>query len=176
MGEKRRKNSEAQFGDIGEPMETLVFDFLFSKLSRDFNVSRWPGTFPSAVAITNPDILIGNGEKLLYIDVSVTDLGYNIIPWGRKDHKSKQRQIFAKPRDPVNVAGLVIYQQNIMLPEGFYTLADIARQAMTSGITSRSGQQQIDLACDTYQYSIMKGDLAYWRETADNLREALTLS
>ncbi len=169
------RNGEVQQGDVGEPMETLVFDYLLSKLGKHYQVTRWPWLFPSSAGKTNPDILVTSGEKRLYLDVSVSNLGTNIPIWGRHDPKSDQRAIFSKPKDPLTDTGIVVYQQVVMLPAGYHLLVDLSTQTMTGVLTSRAAQAQVDAFCDSYSYDIMKGGLEYWRQTADNVRAALGL-
>lgn len=159
-------------GNLGAPMERLMYAYLKSQFGDD-KVHYQPGKFPSRFGVTCPDVLVA-GERNLYIDVTISPLP---LAWDeRDDPKSDQRRMFANPKNPKKDVGVAVYQQVIMMPQGYEFTSRIVKEVGSSMVSSTDAQEVVDQYCANYAYMLLNAFDNDWEITATNLAGVLGLS
>lgn len=157
-------------GKTGVSMEILMRDYLAMHFGND-NVKHEPGKFPSRKGVTCPDILV-KGNRNLFIDVTISALP--VGEWlVRSDPKKEQRKMFNDPINSDTDLGIAVYQQVIMLPEGYLLVANLINEAMMTRMFSAEAQSIVDSFCYHYPYQILNAFNNDWDITANNLRHVL---
>lgn len=161
--------------DVGLPIELLFHDFMCRAFGADKVMSQ-PGQYPDKDQ-TRPDDLVQleKANRNIYVDVTVSPLRYNFLG-GPSDPKGKQRRIFAHGyKKYTNIAGIVVYQQHVMLPDGYYLAKEVIEDLAYDRTTQETAQNRLDRYCRQYRYDLYSSGEQDWEQVAQNLRAALGL-
>jgi hypothetical protein len=112
--------------------------------------------------------------KVIEICCGVTISALPVGEWlVRSDPKKEQRKMFNDPINSDTDLGIAVYQQVIMLPEGYLLVANLINEAMMTRMFSAEAQSIVDSFCYHYPYQILNAFNNDWDITANNLRHVL---
>jgi hypothetical protein len=126
---------------------------------------------------TVPDyeIKLRRARRRVYVDVTGSVLRFD--NWGNPELAKSEQVKFYEEMSKLDdsKAGLVVYQQHAITPEGLLLTERVIRELATGRISTKEGQAQLNKFALGYKHITYKAGHLDWKQTGINLIEAMEI-